>query len=150
MTKTKGTPAHASDDQAFLHEFPLGAPLDRAELMERFAQRVSKKTIPFEEEEKHAPHIRGAKLSRMAVLKTERGKGLGALIVRNAEIWLKSILSRIQSVSIPSEPIGIVISSQMHAVPFYEKLGFEKTGEPYDEEGAPHSWCIKQIAGVEK
>lgn len=60
---------------------------------------------------------KGIKLGRIAVLKSERGKGTGRVLVgslcKKAEEFGKDIF----------------VDAQLHAVPFYEKLGFVPTGE---------------------
>ncbi|MDR1643533.1 MAG: GNAT family N-acetyltransferase [Clostridiales bacterium] len=69
----------------------------------------------------------GAILGRIAVLKRERGTGLGDLIVRmlirkSCELGMETQL----------------IHAQAYARGFYEKLGFEAFGEPDEVIGKPH------------
>ena len=125
--------------------FPLGAPLSESTLGQRF-MRVLTSTAPFREID-GAPIARGAKLSRLAVCKSMRGKHLGALTMEAAEAWLLRVLRK--EVGSSGEGVGaltIIISSQMHAKGFYERLGYAVYGEPYDEEGAPHTWCTKRLS----
>lgn len=61
---------------------------------------------------------KGFKIGRIAVLKDQRGRGTGALLVnalcdKAADLGAEYIL----------------VDAQLHAVPFYEKLGFSLTGE---------------------
>ncbi|SPO20722.1 uncharacterized protein UTRI_00198 [Ustilago trichophora] len=125
-----------------------------------------------EEEEtgKGMPEKGGAKLGRLALLKEARGKGLGHLLVRKAEAWLIDVLSsdeaqrqgafgprptlqgdRQQSEESKAakterlESIIIKLSSQIYVIDFYKKLGYEPIGERYDEDGAPHQLCYKQV-----
>lgn len=67
------------------------------------------------------------KIERMAVLQSQREKGVGEAMIRalledaRAHGYAKAILS-----------------AQTHAVPFYEKLGFATTSGEYMEAGMPH------------
>ena len=68
------------------------------------------------------------KIGRMAVLKSHRGLGIGQALLRQAIVELRK------------EP-GIsraYLSSQSHAIGFYETLGFQAYGEDYDDVGIPH------------
>ena len=61
-----------------------------------------------------------AKIGRMGVLKTWRGHGLGcALLEKAIEICKSHHINRIS------------LSSQTHAIKFYEKAGFMVVSEPY-------------------
>lgn len=80
----------------------------------------------------------GAKLGRMAVEKSNRGKGIGAMTVREAENWLiRSLVGK--------KTLTVAISSQMQAKQFYEKMEYLCYGEPYDEEGMDHIMCRKEL-----
>lgn len=59
-------------------------------------------------------------IGRMAVLREWRGCGVGAMLLRAA---IK--LHQQQGVN------AITLSAQTHAIPFYEKLGFVISSEPY-------------------
>lgn len=68
------------------------------------------------------------KIGRVAVLAQARGRGLGAALMRAA---LDALRAR----------PGIrraALSSQTHAIGFYEKLGFAAHGPVYDDAGIPH------------
>lgn len=67
-----------------------------------------------------------AKIQRVAVLDDFRGKNLGAGLMRY-------ILS-----DLAPEFSEAVLGSQTHAIPFYEKLGFEAFGPIYDDAGIDH------------
>ena len=59
-------------------------------------------------------------IGRMAVLKPWRGLGVGrALLAKAVSIYQQQGMKR------------ITLSAQVHAIPFYEKSGFEGCGEPY-------------------
>jgi predicted GNAT family N-acyltransferase len=66
-------------------------------------------------------------IGRMAVLKEWRGRGLGALM-------LKSLMNRAKE----RGNREILISAQVHAVPFYRAHGFIPEGGEYLEAGIRH------------
>jgi len=68
-----------------------------------------------------------AQIGRMAVLAPFRNQGVGSLI-------LKRLIGLAKSQGVAS----IVLHSQVVAIPFYEKLGFQAQGTTYDEAGIPH------------
>ena len=61
---------------------------------------------------------KGLKIGRIAVLKEQRGRGTGALLVN-------ALCDKASSYGAEF----ILVDAQLHAVPFYEKLGFSPTGE---------------------
>ena len=70
--------------------------------------------------------INGYKLERFAVLESERGKGLGHKI-------LKRILFDL------SDFKGLIyLHAQVDVIPFYEKIGFIKEGNQFEEAGIQH------------
>lgn len=68
------------------------------------------------------------KIGRVCVLKDQRGTGLGAALMRAA---LDALRAR---PGISRAKLG----SQVHAIAFYEKLGFVAEGPVYDDAGIPH------------
>jgi predicted GNAT family N-acyltransferase len=68
------------------------------------------------------------KIGRVCVLKDQRGTGLGAALMRAA---LDALRAR---PGISRATLG----SQVHAIAFYEKLGFVAEGPVYDDAGIPH------------
>lgn len=66
-------------------------------------------------------------VGRVAVLKAYRGQGLGQMI-------MLEIISYAQK----QRRSVLTLSSQVHAISFYEKLGFTVQGNPYDECGISH------------
>ena len=66
-------------------------------------------------------------VGRVAVLKAYRGQGIGRMImleiIRQAHQQDRKFLQ---------------LSSQVHAISFYEKLGFSIQGDAYDQCGIPH------------
>ena len=68
------------------------------------------------------------KIGRICVLQSHRGTGLGKDLVAAGIAHLKTLA-------------GVTtakLSSQDHAIPFYEKLGFVAYGPFYDDAGIPH------------
>ena len=68
-----------------------------------------------------------AQIGRMAVLAQFRGTGTG-----------KQILEKLLQLANSQGVKLLVLHSQVAAIPFYEKLGFEAQGPIYDEAGIPH------------
>ncbi|MEZ9783275.1 GNAT family N-acetyltransferase [Vibrio breoganii] len=66
-------------------------------------------------------------IGRIAVLISHRGKGLGTSIM---EALVDE--ARLRSFS------RVYLGSQVHALDFYQKLGFEPIGERYEEVGIEH------------
>lgn len=69
-----------------------------------------------------------AKVERVGVLDEFQGKGLGKLI-------MKAILSDLEE---QGAVVTAKLSSQTHAIPFYEKLGFVVCSEEYMDAGIAH------------
>lgn len=61
---------------------------------------------------------KGVKIGRIAVTKSQRGKGTGKLLVNLLCEKAKE-----------NGADKIFVDAQLHAIPFYEKLGFAQTGE---------------------
>lgn len=75
------------------------------------------------------------KIGRVAVLKSHRGQGIGLLI-------MQALMTQAKQLPITS----LILSSQVHAIAFYEKLGFVAEGEIYLEDGEPHIHMMKKLA----
>ena len=69
-----------------------------------------------------------AKIGRVCVMRPARGTGLGRAII---EACLD--VSR-QQPGVTRAKLG----AQVHALPFYERLGFAAVGPVYDDAGIPH------------
>lgn len=67
------------------------------------------------------------KIGRVCVLKSHRGTGLGAALIRAA-------LTELRARGMTTAKLG----SQTHAIGFYERLGFTPTGPEYTDAGIPH------------
>ena len=75
---------------------------------------------------RHRKTEKGYKLERFAVLASERGKGYGKKV-------LQAILADLADFN------GLLyMHAQVQVLPFYEKLGFEKEGEIFEEAGIMH------------
>ncbi|MGE6605156.1 GNAT family N-acetyltransferase [Halomonas sp. NPDC076908] len=68
-----------------------------------------------------------AHIGRVAVLKEARGTGIGVLLMRAA----------IEAARHAGHP-EVTLSAQVHALAFYEQLGFVAHGEEFMDAGIPH------------
>jgi putative N-acetyltransferase (TIGR04045 family) len=66
-------------------------------------------------------------LGRMAVRREWRGRGVGRLLVREAERQARAGGAR-----------TVALGAQMHAVRFYSGLGYRSRGGVYPDAGIPH------------
>ena len=73
-------------------------------------------------------------IGRVAVIQKYREQGIGRLIM----------LEIIEHAQQQHRPF-LKLSSQVHAISFYEKLGFVTQGDPYDECGIPHIEMIMPL-----
>lgn len=70
---------------------------------------------------------KAAKIGRVSILKSERGLGIGHMIMKAFEED-----PRLASVAF------LKLEAQTHALPFYEKLGYEAYSDEFDDCGIPH------------
>lgn len=75
-----------------------------------------------------------AKIGRVCVISARRGIGLGADLI-NAAVALAEAKGAARA----------ILGAQIHAVEFYEKLGFVPFGAPYDDEGEPHQMMERKL-----
>lgn len=68
-----------------------------------------------------------AKVGRVCVLASHRGQGLGADLIKAAV-----------ALAAETGAARVVLGAQLHAIGFYEKLGFTPSDPIYDDEGEPH------------
>lgn len=73
----------------------------------------------------------GIKLERFAILKEARGKGIGSML-------LESLLEDIAVENNSNEPVKLYLHAQTTALALYEKFGFQKEGEVFEECGIEH------------
>ena len=76
-------------------------------------------------------------LGRLAVVKENRGKNAGGLIIDKAEEYVKKMGGE-----------QIQLHAQCRAVAFYNRQGFSSFGEIEDEEGCPHIWMRKMLKNL--
>ena len=74
-----------------------------------------------------------AKIGRVCVLKSHRHKGLGAALIRVA---LAEALGRARRAK---------LGAQLHALGFYEALGFAAIGPVYDDAGITHRDMVRDL-----
>ena len=75
------------------------------------------------------------KIGRVCVLQDARGAGLGASLIKAAVDKLRDCPGITQA----------KLGSQVHAIGFYEKLGFTVIGQEYDDAGIPHRDMILEL-----
>lgn len=66
-------------------------------------------------------------IGRVAVLKTARGQNLGLTLMQYVIAYAKQ-----------QGRVSVHLSSQVHAIPFYQRLGFITQGEQYLDCDIPH------------
>lgn len=69
-----------------------------------------------------------AKIERVAILPSYQGLGLGQQL-------MEFIINNIQN---SNSANSMILSSQLHAIPFYERLGFNVCSTQYMDAGIPH------------
>ena len=77
-----------------------------------------------------------AKIGRMAVVKSYRGKGIG-----------KKLLRRAITTALAQGAQRIYLHAQVPVTGFYESLGFHAVGPVFDEAGIPHRKMILRAIG---
>ena len=75
-----------------------------------------------------------AKIERVSILQSQRGKKLGALLMKEIEK---------HAITIPIKKLKL--HAQSYAVPFYEKLGFTVTSPEFMDADIPHRAMEKSI-----
>lgn len=74
------------------------------------------------------------KIGRMAVMKEYRGRGVGG-----------RILEFLMQIARDQGHEKVVLASQVHAIPFYERFGFTAYGEEFPDAGIPHRWMKARL-----
>lgn len=75
-----------------------------------------------------------AKIERVSILSSHRGKKLGALIMKEVEKHASSIHTK-----------KLILHAQSYAIPFYEKLGYTITSPEFMDADIPHRAMEKSI-----
>ena len=78
-------------------------------------------------------------IGRMAVLKDWRGRGVG-------EALLDALLDQARALGYAA----VELHAQVHAIPFYEKFGFETYGDEFDECGIMHRMMRRALQPTEQ
>jgi len=79
-------------------------------------------------------HPRSAKIGRMAVLKSHRGKGVGSKLLRRAIATARQRGAR-----------KIYLHAQVPVIGFYQTLRFSCAGPVFQEAGIPHRKMILKM-----
>ena len=74
------------------------------------------------------------KVERMAVLKDHRGKKYGYDL-------MEGVHQHARSAGFLKSRLG----AQVHAIPFYEKLGYEVASDEFDDAGIPHKYMVREL-----
>ena len=74
-------------------------------------------------------------LGRVVVLPEYRGRQIGALVVTEAEKWIKELGYK-----------KVIVDSRLVAIGFYEKLGYEKEAEDVIKSGTFE--CVKMFKNI--
>jgi ElaA protein len=69
-----------------------------------------------------------ARIGRVATAPAARGAGLAATLVRHV----------IDLAAAEDPPPDVVLDAQSYLAPWYARLGFERDGDDYVEDGIPH------------
>ncbi len=72
-------------------------------------------------------HATYAKIGRMAVLKEHRRCGVG-----------RALMDALVGIATERRCGQLVLHAQVHAIPFYDALGFRIVGDEFEEAGIPH------------
>jgi predicted GNAT family N-acyltransferase len=84
-------------------------------------------------------HGGSAKIGRMAVLKTHRGKGVGRKLLQRAIAAAKKLGAK-----------RIYLHAQVAVIGFYEKLQFRCVGPVFEEAAIPHRKMVYAKKGMER
>lgn len=68
------------------------------------------------------------KIERVCVLPAFRGQGLGEQLMAEAAQYYRQ----------HTNVVRLKLGAQLHAIPFYERLGYTAQGPVYDDAGIPH------------
>ena len=75
-----------------------------------------------------------AKAERVAVLADRRKEG-----------WGRKLMDCLEATASDRGFERMKLNSQTHAAPFYDRLGYERVGEEFEEAGIPHVEMVKQL-----
>ena len=75
------------------------------------------------------------KIGRVCVVRTARGQGVGAALIRAAVEVFRGVPGVAK----------VKLGAQTHALGFYEGLGFQAMGEVYQDAGMPHRDMVMKL-----
>ncbi len=78
--------------------------------------------------------LRDGHIGRMAVLKARRGRGVGSRLLQ----------ALVQAARMRGDE-RVMLSAQVHALPFYRAHGFREEGPVYQEAGIPHQAMARPL-----
>ena len=78
--------------------------------------------------------VAGQKIGRLAVLAAWRGRGIAQRLIALAEAEARRLNSR-----------QVTLGAQLQAIGFYAALGYQTTGEPFDDAGIAHIKMVKAL-----
>jgi predicted GNAT family N-acyltransferase len=73
-------------------------------------------------------------IGRIAVLSDWRGQGVGA-----------ALIAKLIDLAQQRGDNRVILNAQTQAMPFYARLGFATTGEPFVEAGIPHQAMVRAL-----
>lgn len=73
-------------------------------------------------------------VGRLAVDMKYRGLGLGAAILKSAEVYIRE-----------NGGEKVMLSGQVRVAEFYKKLGYVQHGEVFLDQECPHTWLVKEL-----
>ena len=82
----------------------------------------------------HSAHDH-AHIGRVAVLRDHRGRGAG-----------RAVMLTLQAVARQHGYVGITLAAQLHAIGFYERLGYSARGDVFLDAGIEHRWMDLEFA----
>ncbi|KAJ7930094.1 acyl-CoA N-acyltransferase [Mycena leptocephala] len=85
------------------------------------------------------PAIKRYKLSRLAVDKSYRNHRFGRLLVERLHQWIQA------DAKTTNRPAEVECHSQIPAMGFYAKFGYESEGPQFDEDGEPHQNMVLHL-----
>lgn len=74
------------------------------------------------------------KIERICILKEERGRKIGNVLMARIEDYAREINLN-----------TVKLEAQVHAIPFYKKLGYEICSEEFMDAGIPHRLMSKSL-----
>lgn len=74
------------------------------------------------------------KVERVAVVASRRGEGYGA-----------ALMDAVESFARDAGREEVVLDAQVPVVAFYERLGYEPEGDPFEDAGIPHRTMRKRL-----